>query len=112
MVAGAAPPPWLRVVSLTLMGAPAPAMPGTVSALGTRSGPMVSARDSVLLDSEVSTRASSPSALAMRYQEPVVVPAGMVTLTEPELAAPGASAATARLPMGTSPASSVELLER
>src|SRR5512134_3260228 len=91
---------------------PAAALEGAVNANTDRSGPTVSARQVVLLVSEDSGTPFSPSALTIRYQVPVVVFAGMVSVAAPALLAPAASAGTLRPPSARSPASSVLLLDR
>src|SRR5512145_89673 len=96
-LAGAAPPPWLRVVSVTVMLWPGPAVPGAANAETIRSGPICSTRAEVLLFSVVSDTALVASALAITYQLPVARPAGTVTVVDPVWLAPPASAGTLRL---------------
>ena len=57
----AAPPPWLRVVSLTVSATPAPAVGGAVKADSTRSGPTWNTAVVMLLVSLVSATAPAAS---------------------------------------------------
>jgi hypothetical protein len=66
VVAIAAPAPALRVVSVTVIGRPAPASVGAVSEETCRSEPTSTVAYCTLLASWVSTSASLPSALASR----------------------------------------------
>ena len=77
------PPPEFRVVGLTLIVWPGWAETGAAMAETMRSGPILIATLRVLLVSLVSNRPSGPSAFAMMYQVPVVVPAGIVTVVDP-----------------------------
>src|SRR6187431_1593804 len=92
-----APPPVLRVVSVTVMVPPAPAAVGAERLETPRSGPMRSVRLDRLLPSDDSATTLSASASANSVYVPVASPAGRVAETEPLLDAPAASAGTARL---------------
>ena len=70
-----------------------------------RSGPILIANVRVLLVSLVSNRPSGPSAFAMMYQVPVVVPTGIVTVAEPGLFPPEAIGPVDRDPRSVSPPS-------
>src|SRR5258706_7689482 len=93
------------VVSLTLNGAPAPPIAGDVNAETIRSGPICSAAYVVLLPSDVSALAASPSACATTKYAPAAVLAGIVTEIEPLSLDAGANAGSERAPSSVSDAS-------
>jgi hypothetical protein len=64
VVAPAAPPPLLRVVSVTAIVVPAPAVAGAENTETTRSGPTRISAYMALFDSDTSPMASLPSAFA------------------------------------------------
>jgi hypothetical protein len=94
------------------MFCPAPNVDGTEKAEIRRSVPILIKREYVLFVSEVSITTSSPSALAIRYQLPELVPNGMVTEVDPELLAPAARAGTLRLPSRMSDSPMLVLVDR
>ena len=100
--APAVPPPWFFTMSVTVIVSPAAAAAGTVMSQNTRSAPSWIGRAVTLLPSSHSGTAWSASARAMTYQEPAVVPAGIVRAVDAVLAAPAASAGTARVPRSVS----------
>ena len=106
------PAPWLVVVSLTVIAAPAPAVAGTVNTDITRSPPTCTTVELTLLVSVVSPTTPSASARASRNQAPVAVPAGIVTTVVPAWLAPAPRAGTARAPSAASPASRTTSADR
>ena len=101
------PAPWFFTVSETAMTPPGPTASGAVSDDATRSGPMLTTRPTVLLNSLASASTPSASALAMTKYSPTVVSAGIVSDTTDARTAPGERAGTGCTPDNTTSVASI-----